>query len=132
MAFRIYVAAILLAPVIGYFEPGEIPSVPPEETPILVAVVLLFALPFFGLIALLIYKAYRGRNWARLMLAAFTAGGAFLYADHVLALFAASPAVAAAQACLTIAQLVAVALLFSAPSNAWYRVQATRVHQAAA
>jgi hypothetical protein len=131
-AFRIYIAAMLLSPVVGYFEPGEIPPVPPEATPILLAVVLLFVLPFFGVIALIIYKAYRGRNWARLVLAVFTACGAVLYIEHVLALFAASPVVAIIQASLAIVEVVAVAFLFSGPSNAWYRAQATQVDQAAA
>lgn len=132
MAFRIYVAEMFLTPVVGYFEPGENPSMPSEATPILVAVVLLFVLPFFGLIALVIYKAYRGRNWARLVLAAFTAGGALLYLEHVVALFVASPVVAIAQASLTIVELVAVGFLFTGSSNAWYRAQATQVDQAAA
>lgn len=132
IALRTYIAAMLLSPVVGYFEPGETPPAPPGSTAILIAVVLFFVLPLLGFLALVIYKAYRGRNWARLVLTVLTVCGALLYIEHVLALFAVSPVVAIIQASLTIVELVAVAFLFTGPSNAWYRAQATQVDQAGA
>jgi hypothetical protein len=131
-AFRMYVAALLLFPVVGYFEPTEIPTLPPDAIPILVMVVVAFVVPFLGMLALVVYKAYRGRNWARLVLTAFTAGGALLYLEYVLTLFSRSPVVAIADAILTLAQLLAVALLFTGPSNAWYSAQRAQANEEAA
>lgn len=50
-AFRIYIAALLLSPVIGYFEPTELPPLPPEAIQVMVISVLIFVVPFLGAFA---------------------------------------------------------------------------------
>lgn len=131
-AFRIYVTALLLCPVVGYFDPMETPPLPPDAIPILIMAVLMFVLPFLGLFAFFVFKAYRGRNWARLVLAAVTIGGVSLYADYIMDQFARSQPVATLSAILALAQIVAVALLFTSSSNAWYRTKRAHVERVAA
>jgi hypothetical protein len=123
---------LLLGPVAGYFDPTDTPPLPPNALPLLITAVIVFALPFFGLFALVVYKAYRGRNWARWVLSVVTVCGVVPYVPYVQALFAISPIVATADVILALAELLAVALLFTAPSNAWYRSEGARLERAAA
>lgn len=118
-AFRIYLAALLLSLVIGSRDRPD-PLLPLDALPLGETGVLLLFLPLCALFVLIIFKARSGRNWARWALGAIVVFSVVPYAEHIMASFASSPALGLVNSIPLLGQLLAVALLFTRPSNAWY------------
>jgi hypothetical protein len=120
-----FLASIAAGPIIGFLNPTPVPSLPPDSGPTLTLAVLLFFVPFFGVIAFIAYCTYRGRNWARWVFAAFTAFGAWAYLKTLSADLSVHLLIGVLEAAVLLVQVGAVALLFAPASNQWYRAPAS-------
>jgi hypothetical protein len=75
----------------------------------------------FSVGAFVVYSIYSGRNWARLTYLALTLLGMFKTVPALVATIDRTPFAGTLSAVVVAAQLVALALLFTGPSNAWFR-----------
>ena len=74
-----------------------------------------------GCLGLVIHRISLGRNWARLLFVAIVGIGMFGSVPRMIVDASASPATAAASFAILAVQLVALALLFTAAANNWFR-----------
>jgi hypothetical protein len=87
----------------------------------MVLVIISFFVPLFGLLAFVAFRAYRGRNWARWVLAATGVVGTSTYIPTLLTTLRVEPFIGVLDLLVTIAEVASLGLLFVRESNQWYR-----------
>ena len=120
----INVATLVLNPLIGSFDPTPAPAVSAGlRSAYLVGLVLGLVIGglMYALLALLLYKIYRRRNWARIAFALLTAFALLAYAPSVVHRLTANPIIGTLNALSGIATLATVVLLFTPTANRWFR-----------
>jgi len=75
----------------------------------------------FAVIALFIYMISRGRNWARITYLVLMLLGMLKTVPSLISAIDRAPGAGILSATVVAAQLVAIALLFTGSSNAWFR-----------
>jgi hypothetical protein len=75
----------------------------------------------FAVMAFFVYKISQGRNWARITYLVLMLLGMFRTVPSLVSAIDRAPGAGALSAIVVVAQLVAIALLFTGSSNAWFR-----------
>jgi hypothetical protein len=120
----INVATLVVNPLIGAFDATPMPGVPPGSTPAYLAGLVMGLViigPMYALLALLLYKIYRRRNWARIAFALLTVFASFAYAPSVLHKLTVNPIIGTLNALSSMATLATVVMVFTPAANRWFR-----------
>jgi hypothetical protein len=139
MPYTVRLAAYLCAAglagslLIGLLDPTPLPAVSDGmedamRLGMVVGVILGIAANAFGV--WLIWKAYTRRNWARIVLLAFTVVGVSLYLPHIRSLWSTSAVFGIGDGFFIACEVVGAVLFFVPDSNRWFR-SASRVQQEA-
>jgi hypothetical protein len=124
IGLQLYIVVTVLTPIAGAFDsPPSATSGGTADLGALLAVLV----PVCALKALLLWKAYQRRNWARIALFVFTAFGLAAYAPGLVRALSTTPLVGIVDLALVITEGVALLLLFVPPANRWYRPAAATV-----
>lgn len=130
MPYTVRLAAYLCAAglvgslLIGFLDPTPLPAVPEgmEDAArfgMAVGIILGIAANAFGV--WLIWKAYRRRNWARIVLLMFTIVGVSLYLPHIARLCSMSAVFGIGDGFFIACEVVGAVLFFVPDSNRWFR-----------
>lgn len=118
----INVAVLISNPIIGAFDGTLMPEVSAESRSAYQAgIVWGFVMGGMvdALFAVLLYKIYCRRNWARMVFALFTTLGLIAYTPHVLNQLPVHPIVGTLNVLYCIASVAAVVMLFAPAANRW-------------
>jgi hypothetical protein len=118
------IATLIVNPLIGAFDASPMPGVPAGLRSAYLAgllVGLVIIGPMYALLALLLYKIYRQRNWARIAFALLTVFASCAYAPSVLHKLTTNPIIGTLNALSSMATLATVAMVFTPAANRWFR-----------
>jgi len=120
VAVAILCAVLLYALVTGVVRVALVAAVPPMISK---NIVYAFGLAGVCINAFFVYKIFKGRNWARIIYLVFYVLGIWFAVHGFTELFGRSPAWAVLGLIAYAAHIIALVLLFTRSSNAWFRPQ---------